>query len=1051
MTRRKATRSAAQREQSAQAFKRAQAMRWRKPLVSQSQASDASISSKPRDKRLRSPPGSSAASAPKETGQKSDRAPSPSHIPNALTLSKSPTPRVSDAPARSKSRAKSSRSGKKVSRSSKENSARVAHNLRHQVKRAQVSRGKAQVEVIRAKEQAAKALHAESKAVSALAKARQETQCKVQRVTERLEKKIATLQVGHASDQQEIARVRAAAIDEVGQLCLEVKKLGRSLSDSEKHVEKLRARKDAMKKKISALRMGNARSLVQQQKAVAKAGRHCLKSKGVINPRSRDMIRRLLGIGTAMTRVDETVDIVLEGVGQQKVDSVDRRSVSRINREGGVAANVQMGYELSQSQSELIYCLYIGRAALNFYAACSVSGDATTHKHINYESKHIMLTVPDYNAPPSTSPPESTVPTQRFLGINTSVNHTSETQLQGWKDVMGSIFEAYNAAPIGKKNPLDVRNFACAVKGMNTDHAEDQKKLFREFEGWKEICEQELRGEAVLRSSELADIHPILWEEIARVVNEAGGQEAWDALPLDEKEKRNEEAHTRACRRIGKERLDALTPEERCYIALFIWGGCCMHKEMNSIKGEGCSNGGDNMVAAAGGDAATKERVMEAAQGGAIKLASLAGSVFAHKDKKKGQQDTLQVFMESIFGYMARFPDTSNTRYQSYCDAAAELITQLDFYHSFLELVCDLKEKQVFTNMEKNVYDALADIPTLTELCVLVIYSQTISCPFMRDVCSPTQAQTNLLELGPKLMGVIAHIDKLDNDTSLALSPEATYETGALDGKLWEQPDAFYAVQALAPRLPHLEGAFRAFLKGAHATWVRFTSEFDSGGRIDAASPSERHLAFMKPTNDDNEGALAAFRQDMYHTPRLTIQQFNATRMYRKNDTYSFMKRCFGPEDHRAVMAHARMLDASQIPQAERAAQVKYYEETQAQKLEDDAKRQAKADAKNETLDGIELHLNVPDLILHPPICAILDLELDWHRRNGDTQVPMKKDVKHKANKVYALAAAVERYHAARLPQHSLEGIASSSALPKVPAGPIDDDLGGGSGEDYRC
>ncbi|KDQ07384.1 hypothetical protein BOTBODRAFT_76263, partial [Botryobasidium botryosum FD-172 SS1] len=64
--------------------------------------------------------------------------------------------------------------------------------------------------------------------------------------------------------------------------------------------------------------------------------------------------------------------------------------------------------------------------------------------------------------------------------------------------------------------------------------------------------------------------------------------------------------------------------------------------------------------------------------------------------------------------------------------------------------------------------------------------------------------------------------------------------------------------------LPHLEGAFCAFLKGARATWVRFTSELEPGGRNDSASPSERHLAFMKAMNDDNEGALAVFKQGIY-------------------------------------------------------------------------------------------------------------------------------------------------------------------------------------------
>jgi hypothetical protein len=80
-------------------------------------------------------------------------------------------------------------------------------------------------------------------------------------------------------------------------------------------------------------------------------------------------------------------------------------------------------------------------------------------------------------------------------------------------------------------------------------------------------------------------------------------------------------------------------------------------------------------------------------QGGAVKLTSLTGAVFSNKDKKKGQQDSLQVYLEETIEYMVCFLDTSNTCYQCHCDAAVELIIQLVFYQQFLELVWDLKDK----------------------------------------------------------------------------------------------------------------------------------------------------------------------------------------------------------------------------------------------------------------------------------------------------------------------------------------------------------------------
>jgi len=47
--------------------------------------------------------------------------------------------------------------------------------------------------------------------------------------------------------------------------------------------------------------------------------------------------------------------------------------------------------------------------------------------------------------------------------------------------------------------------FACFVTGMNTDHAEDQKRSFSFFAAWKIFCEREMCGEEALLSASLAE------------------------------------------------------------------------------------------------------------------------------------------------------------------------------------------------------------------------------------------------------------------------------------------------------------------------------------------------------------------------------------------------------------------------------------------------------------------------------------------------------------------------------------------------------------------
>ncbi|KAF8238172.1 hypothetical protein L208DRAFT_1140821, partial [Tricholoma matsutake] len=47
-----------------------------------------------------------------------------------------------------------------------------------------------------------------------------------------------------------------------------------------------------------------------------------------------------------------------------------------------------------------------------------------------------------------------------------------------------------------------------------------------------------------------------------------------------------------------------------------------------------------------------------------------------------------------------------------------------------------------------NLYNALHDIPTLTELTVMVLYSQAVTHPYMCIVQGPGTEETNVLDLG---------------------------------------------------------------------------------------------------------------------------------------------------------------------------------------------------------------------------------------------------------------------------------------------------------------
>jgi hypothetical protein len=266
-----------------------------------------------------------------------------------------------------------------------------------------------------------------------------------------------------------------------------------------------------------------------------------------------------------------------------------------------------------------------------------------------------------------------------FLGIGMAINHTSETQLEGWEDIIEAAYKIYKTSE-RSMTADEARDFWLKVTGWHSDHAEDQKKLFRLVAAMKIRLERERRGEQAIARMAPEQFLDALFEVTQAAVAAAGGISAWEQLGDEDRRTRHNAAVSDFTRRIGQTEFDQLSDEEKQDVDLFIWGGCCMHKNLNVFKGavlsmqEWWADNGlpgpvklynrDNSAAvslAEGTGAAA--RAEERTCGGAIKLASLAGAIFRHKDRKRGQQDTLRYFWDHETGLNICFLDTSNTRF----------------------------------------------------------------------------------------------------------------------------------------------------------------------------------------------------------------------------------------------------------------------------------------------------------------------------------------------------------------------------------------------------
>ncbi|RPD58133.1 hypothetical protein L226DRAFT_467446 [Lentinus tigrinus ALCF2SS1-7] len=715
-----------------------------------------------------------------------------------------------------------------------------------------------------------------------------------------------------------------------------------------------------------------------------------IKEGGVISDQARAMVRDLVSHNVPVNSINGVIGAVAKGIGVELRGGLHKRSVSQIVLEGDEASKWQYVEEADASDG------------------VTLSGDGTSHLNLQYEARNSIFNTGDTHE-------------RRFVGIESAPNHTSEQQLVGWEDIITEFYDAYNSSPRGRHRHLDPRDFIRSLVRMMTDHAEDQKKLQRLMAAWKHRSDREVRGERaamLLLGEELA---ALLWEETARVIQKVGGDEAWQGLGQSERKAWEKTIRDTVIQKLGQDEYDALPEAEKRSAGLFVSAYCCMHKELNAVKGgsKAMSAGWvrrglpppillmnrDNEAAAEGGSSEAHDRAVEVSEGGGVKLASLAGALFKHKDDKKGQQDSYRIFFEAL-GISVRFPDTSNTRYQSHCEAAAELLVHLELYIEFLEFMRDKKTKRTFNHMEQNIYNALRDDSTLTDLCVLTLYAQAISHPYLREVRGPTAASSNHLDLGPLHDRLLLHIQSIIDNPSLLLAPDASYTTGALDGLPWERPEAFYAVLRIAPRLPHLEVMLIDFFTGAKGTWSRFLPEFIPGGVVSTLTVFEKRRAYMHTTNDVNEGELGSLRVTLRRAPRMTLHQYNARRRYKINKTGRYIEQHLTALERKYLRKKARRVDAGGLEKKRKMAQAEADRKTVEGKRKKDEEKAAKAKEKKDVLDALAPLSDTSDL--SQLTVPVLDLHLDWHRQ-FDREVPLKTNLPRRNVKVEALAAAIQR------------------------------------------
>ena len=738
-----------------------------------------------------------------------------------------------------------------------------------------------------------------------------------------------------------------------------------------------------LRQKASKLRKAVVHCKEQKERAIFSVKKqilnqrsvHHLMHKGVFTEETRNVVRLLVKAGCSRNYIGKVISAVLESAEIKTVGNISNPSITRILREGFFAAQIQLGHEMKHAES------------------MTFSADGTSHRSINYNSCHIHLVAEDYTSPEGNSKQRVT----RTFGIQSSKDGSSEEAVADWERTIKKIVELYNNSPLGKRSGglLKFIDLLIKLTGMNTDHCSKEKKDARLLEALKAWAVDQHLGEEKMLEMTFEEIRDYFKKAEQKMIRKAGGANKWNKLSDIKQAERKAKMIEEAVAELGKEAFNDLSDEEKHLFRLFIWAGCGCHKDLNTVRGGYLAMSawwyeneseldGEHPVLLANrdndpvvqeretaleqGDTPTpaQERAFHKSTRGAIKTAEIAGAIFNHKDNKKGHHDIFRYWWWEHVGVPFTFPDTSNNRFQSYCDAAAALILYGDEFKDFLESLRINKQKPTLNHMESNLWKALHCTSTITELAVLAIYAETISYPYMKAIRTSDAQKKNMLDLGPFHSRVYDHMQKIIENPDILIGNDLdlseSYKTATLDGEEWQNPAVVKKIFDLMPTLPHFRDLLIAFFKGAAETWERFTSEFAPGGLIDEATAEERELAHMPAANDENEGLLGSFRHLMHYQPQLTLLSYNALSMFFRNNTQAFMAAKFTEEeDYHYIRKLAR--EANGEEKKRRKELVDFRDKRQAEKIARKGVREQKAKATAERIAQLDLVFDKKEVV----------------------------------------------------------------------------------------
>jgi len=270
--------------------------------------------------------------------------------------------------------------------------------------------------------------------------------------------------------------------------------------------------------------------------------------KGIYTEEARDLCQILVQAGCSQVLVGDVVEEVLAAAGISVIGpKMSARTVARAVLEGGIMADIQMDHEIAQSDG------------------LTMGSDGTTHRNVNFESRHLNMSVPTYASDGHTH-------RSRLVGVGSATDHSSQTQLDGWISKILEKLDIYNQSPLARrfKRTMQLADFFGHLHGMYGDHAKDQIKLAELVNEMKSTFMNVTLGEEKLLGMSIPEMREFLSKANDQKISDAGGLSKWNAMSDAEKVQADVKMISSVVLKLGCDAYSCLPADEKHKLDLFV-------------------------------------------------------------------------------------------------------------------------------------------------------------------------------------------------------------------------------------------------------------------------------------------------------------------------------------------------------------------------------------------------------------------------------------------------------------------------------------------------